>query len=99
MFCTTSHYRTQPVNLEAAVRIFENVAVSTIQEQPGFQNLCLLSKADGELLLMTMWDTEEQAITWSKPLYYRKIAAKLEPLLVGSPSVDGYRVQIHVSAR
>ena len=99
MFCITTQYRTQPADLEAAVRVFTDIAVAIIREQLGFQDLCLLSKADGELLLITMWDTEAQAITWSKPLDYRKIGTVLEPLLVAGPSMDGYRVQIHVSAQ
>jgi heme-degrading monooxygenase HmoA len=99
MFCTASHYNTHPANLEEAVYVFTNVVVRTLQERPGFQNLCLLSKADGELLLITMWDTEQQAIACSKPLSDLKIRTTLQPLLVEKPSVDGYKVQIHVSGR
>jgi heme-degrading monooxygenase HmoA len=98
MFCATTHYRTTPEHLDDAVDVFKRKAVTFASHQPGFHSLCLLTKHDGTIMTVTLWDTEEQAAAWPQCPEHRKIVRLLRPLLTGRPTRNGYDVRIHALA-
>ena len=98
MFCLASRYQTAPESLDRVAGIFQEQAVPLVSRQPGFRGVYLLTKPNGELEVLNIWDTEEQANAWPQHPEHQQVAAKLRPLFKGPPVRDGYTVQAHAVA-
>ncbi len=95
MFCRASRYQTSPQNLDEIARIFREQALPLASRQPGFKGLYLMTKPDGHLMILNIWDTEEQANTWIENPKHQEIVSQLKPLLGGAPVRDFYQVRAH----
>ena len=98
MFCLASRYQMLPQSLDEVVRIFQEQAVPLVSRQPGFKGVYLMTKPNGEFMVLNMWDTEEQANAWPQNPEHQQVAAQLKPLLSGAPERDGYEVPAHAVA-
>lgn len=63
--------------------------------QPGFRGVYLMTKPNGDFMVLNIWDTEQQAELWPQDPEHQKIVAQLKPLLGGAPVRDGYEVRAH----
>lgn len=95
MFCLASRYQTSPRSLDEVARIFQKQAVPLVSRQPGFKGVYLLTKPNGEFLVLNFWETEEQANAWPQNSEHQRVAAQLKPLLSGAPIREGYVVAAH----
>ena len=95
MFCSASRYQTQPESVSEVVRIMREHALPLVSRQPGFRGVYLLTKPNGEFMILNIWDTEEQAIAWQQHPEHQPVRAQLKPLLSGGPARDGYEVQAY----
>ena len=98
MFCIATHYQTTPKELHEVVRVFREQAVPHISLQPGFKGVCVMTKSDGELMVINLWETQQQAVTWPQSTEHQNIMELLRPYLIGASARDGYEVQVQVSA-
>ena len=99
MFCLASSYETAPANLDGIVRIFLEQALPLVSGQPGFKGVYLLTKPDGEFMVLNIWDTEQQAEAWPANPDHKEVVAQLKPLLTGPPAREGYEVRAHAVAQ
>ena len=99
MFCLASRYQTSPKSLDEIARIFKEQALPLVSRQKGFKGVYLMTKSNGEFMVLNIWDTEEQANAWPQNPEHQKVAAQLKPLLSGAPARDGYEVRDHAVAR
>ena len=88
MFCLASRYETAPANLDGVVRIFLEQALPLVSGQPGFKGVYLLTKPNGEFMVLNIWDTEQQAEAWPTNPEHQQIGAQLKPLLTGPSARD-----------
>jgi heme-degrading monooxygenase HmoA len=95
MFCLASRYQTEARNLPEVARIFKEQALPLVSRQPGFKGVYLMSKPNGDFMVLNIWDTETQATAWPQNPDHQKVKAQLKPLLQGTPSQDGYEVSAH----
>ena len=95
MFCLASRYQTSPQSLDEVAPIFREQAVPLVSRQPGFKGVYLMSKPDGQFMILNIWDTEAQANAWPQNPEHQKVVAQLRPLLTGAPVRDGYEVRAH----
>jgi heme-degrading monooxygenase HmoA len=95
MFCLASRYQIKPESLDQVVQIFTKEALPLVSQQSGFKGVYLLAKPTGELMVLNIWDTEEQANAWPQNPEHQKVVAQLKPLLSGAPARDGYEVRTH----
>ena len=98
MFCLASRYQTSPQSLDEAVRVFKEQALPLVSRQPGFKGVYLMTKPDGQFMVLNIWDTEEQAKAWPQNPNHQQVASQLKPLLSGAPMREGYQVQAHAVA-
>lgn len=82
-----------PRSLAEVVRVFGDQLVPRLSRQAGFEGFMLLSKLDGELMTLNLWDSNEQASAWAQNPEHKELEARLETLLVGAAKEDGYEVQ------
>ena len=99
MFCLASRYETAPANLDGIVRMFREQALPLVSRQPGFKGLYLLTKPNGEFIVLNIWDTEQQAEAWPANPEHQQIVAQLKLLLTGPPAREGYEVRAHAVAQ
>jgi len=66
-----------------------------VSGQPGFKGVYLLTKPNGEFMVLNLWDTEEQANSWPQHPDHQPIIAQIKPLLSGAPARDGYNVSAY----
>jgi heme-degrading monooxygenase HmoA len=95
MFCLASRYQTAPGSLDKIARIFQEQAVPLVSRQRGFKGVYLMTKPNGEFMVLNIWDTEEQANAWPQNPEHQQVVAQLKPLLSGAPARDGYVVRAH----
>lgn len=95
MFCLVSRYQTLPENLAKIAQIFREQAVPLVSRQLGFEGVYLLTKPDGQFMVLNIWETEEQANAWLQNPQHQQIVAQLRPMLSGAPMRESYQVQIH----
>ncbi|KPJ54524.1 MAG: hypothetical protein AMJ37_00530 [Dehalococcoidia bacterium DG_18] len=95
MFCLASRYQTSPENLDEVARIFQQQALPLVSRKPGFKGVYLMTKPNGEFMVLNIWDTEEQANAWPQNPEHQQVVAQLRPLLGGAPARDGYEVRAH----
>ena len=98
MFCSVSRYQTSPGNLGEVVKIFKEQAVPLVSRQPGFEGVYLMTKPSGELMILNIWDTDEQVNAWPQNAEHQKVVAQLRPLFTGAPARDGYEVSAYAVA-
>jgi heme-degrading monooxygenase HmoA len=99
MFCLASRYQTSSESLPKVVQLFKTQALPLVSRQPGFRGVYLMTKPNGEFMVLNIWDTEEQANAWPQNPEHRNISAQLKPLLSGAPGRDGYEVGAHAVAK
>ena len=95
MFCLASRYQTLAERLDKVAQIFREQAVHSVSRQPGFKGVYLMTKPNGEFMVLNIWDTEAQANAWPQNPQHQQVVAQLMPLLTGAPMHDGYQVQAH----
>ena len=73
----------------------EVTAVHLVSRQPWFKGVYLMTKPNGEFMVLNIWDTEAQANAWPQNPQHQQVVAQFMPLLTGAPMHDGYQVQAH----
>ena len=99
MFCLASRYQTSPESLDKVARIFEVQAGPLVLGQPGFKGVYLMTKPNGEFMVLNIWDTEEQANAWPQNPEHQQVVEQLRPLLSDAPACDGYEVRAYAVVR
>ena len=95
MYCMASRYQASPQSVDEIIRIFQEQAVPLVSRQPGFRGVYLMTKPEGQLLILNIWDTEEQAVSWPQNPKHIEVVSKLRSLFQGAPVRDGYTVSAH----
>jgi len=90
VFCLGSRYQASPNNLHGVTQIFKEQAVPLVSRQTGFEEVYLMTRPSGELMVLDIRDTEDQANAWPQNSQHQQVAAQLKPLLSGAPVRDGY---------
>ena len=74
MYCLVANYQTNDKNLNEVIKLFQNQAIPMVAKQPGFKGVYFLTKTTGELMLLNIWDTEQQATAWAQDSEQQKIS-------------------------
>lgn len=95
MYCMASRYQASPQSMDEIIRTFQEQAVPLVSTQPGFRGVYLMTKPEGQLLILNIWDTEEQAVSWPQNPKHIEVVSKLRPFFQGTPVRDGYTVSAY----
>jgi hypothetical protein len=75
-----------------AVAQYEREVIPALHEQPGYRGVVVLTTGEGKAVLVSFWDTEEQARTESP--FYESVLAKFVTLFRAPPGRDAYEVAL-----
>ena len=89
---TMFHVDPKDINLDIAQGVFERLVVPEMRKQPGYEGCYLLRTEHGRGAVVSLWESEDAAISSETSGYYAEQLAKLMPLLGRSPGVDTFRV-------
>ena len=65
-----------------------------MKSQKGFRGAYLLSQPNGKAIMISLWETEEDAVTNEKSGYYQEQLAKFKDMFVAPPVHEGYNVAL-----
>ena len=92
MYCLLSHCNISPGSQDEMARIFRDEIEPLLSNQPGVQGVCCLVKLDGEALVLSVWDSKEQADAWPEKNYHEKILARLASIDAEALTSDRYEM-------
>ena len=92
MFARLTIVRTKVGKTDEAVEVSKESVVPAAKSQKGFVGAQLLTEPNGKGIMMTFWDTEEDAIANEKSGYYQEQLAKFKDLFAAPPVHEGYNV-------
>jgi len=81
------------MRLDDAVAVFEEDVAPRLRNQPGYQGAYALATPEGKALLLTLWDTVEQADSNSGNAWYNEVLAEFVTLFRAPPGREHYEVR------
>ena len=82
------------VPLDDAVRQFEDLVVPRLETQPGFAGLYALTTEDGRAMLVTFWETADQADASAETGWYPEVLGEFTTLFRSPPGRERYEVRV-----
>jgi hypothetical protein len=84
------------VPLDAALAQFESDVMPRLRAQPGFNGLYALTTPDGRAMLITFWDTAEEADASATSGWYPEVLQKYTTMFRAPPGREHYEVRVAV---
>jgi hypothetical protein len=84
------------VPLESALAVFETDVMPRLQGQPGFRGLYVLTTPDGRAMLISFWDTAEEADASQESGWYPDVLREYMTLFKAPPGREHYEVRVAV---
>jgi heme-degrading monooxygenase HmoA len=82
------------VSLDEALETFETAVMPQLQEQPGFLGVYALSTPEGRGMLISFWETAEQADAGAASGWYSEVLAEYVTMFRSPPGREHYEVRI-----
>ena len=83
-------------SLDDAVAMLEGAVLPRLREQQGFLGLFALSTPEGKAMLISFWETAEQADASSESGWYPEVLAEYTTLFRSPPGREHYEVRLAV---
>ena len=97
MFARTTHLQLQPSKMDEFKRVFQEFIVPTLQRQPGFRSIILLTDdASNKVLGMTQWATEADLIAIQTGDVNQELLGALRHLVAQPPVQESFTVSLQV---
>jgi hypothetical protein len=80
------------ISLDEALSQFEELVMPRLREQPGFAGVYALTTDEGRAMLITFWETAEQADASGEAGWYPEVLAQFTTLFRSSPGRERYQV-------
>ncbi len=80
------------VNLDSAVERFNELVLPEMRKQEGYKGVYLLLTQEGKGLVMTLWASEEAAVTSVESGFYDQQIAKFMAMFRAPPGREHYEV-------
>jgi heme-degrading monooxygenase HmoA len=79
-----------------AIGVFEESVVPALREQDGYEGCYVLLSEEGKVLVLTLWESEEQAHASQQSGFYQAQIEKLSDFVFFSsaPGREGYEVVV-----
>ena len=82
--------------MEGALELFEEAVLPELRQQPGFRGLYVATTEDGKALLVSFWDSAEQAEAGAKAVWYWETLGRFATLFRSPPSRERYEVKVAI---
>lgn len=91
-FARNVHYQIKPGKEKEFTTLFENEVLPMLRKQNGFQNEFTLVNPEGAIGV-SLWNDRPSAEAYNTSTY-PQILAKLNPMIMGTPTVKTYDVTV-----
>ena len=85
---------TTRIDMEDAVQLFRAEVLPAVREQEGYDGTYVLANPDGKALLLTFWETEDQAEANAPTGQYSEHLAQYAAIFAAPPGRDRYAVLV-----
>ena len=82
------------IPLDDALNQFEEMVVPRLRVQPGFLGVYALTTPAGQAMLITFWETAEQAVASAGTGWYPAVLAEYTTLFRSPPGRECYEVRV-----
>lgn len=80
------------MDVDAAVETFRDEVLPGLRDQPGYRGVYVLAAGSGKGVLVSLWDTEEQADAGARG--YAETLARYVTLFKSPPGREHYQVMV-----
>jgi hypothetical protein len=87
------------VSVDDALELFEATVMPRLRAQPGFCGLYALTTPEGRAMLISFWDTAEQADATAESGWYPEVLSEFTTLFRAPPGREHYEVRVTVPPR
>ena len=95
MFARVTNSQMKLDKLDEAIKIVEESVLTVARSQKGYRGAYLLTDSKtGKGLMISLWDTEEDAIANEESGYYQEQVAKFKDYFAAPPVREGYEVSV-----
>ena len=84
------------VSVDDALAQFEDAVLPRLRQQPGFTGMYALANPDGRAMLVTFWETADQADAGVDSGWYPDVLAEFTTLFRSPPGREHYEVRLAV---
>jgi heme-degrading monooxygenase HmoA len=93
VYCAVARSLSSPENLDKFARIFNEQSIPLQERMPGFKGAYMFAKSNGEIMVLSIWDSENQANAWLSSPDHMGLSEQIGPLTnYAPPEVDSYDV-------
>ena len=95
MFARVTVVQMKTDKFDESVKLYEESVVPAAKSQKGYLGAYLLAdRKTGKSLSISVWDSEEDAITNEQSGYYQEQVGKFKDLFTAPPVQEGYEVVV-----
>ena len=95
MFARLTTVYVKPDRVDKAIEIFNESIIPAAREQEGYQGAdVLVDRESGKGVVITFWETEENAIANEENKYYQEQLLKTVVLFIADPRREGFDVGV-----
>jgi hypothetical protein len=87
---------TMRVSVNDALATFESTVMPRLREQPGFLGVYAMSTPEGRAMLISFWETAEEADAGAESGWYSDVLQEFVTMFRSSPGREHYEVRIAV---
>jgi len=94
MFARLTSTQVKEDKMDEAVKVTRDSVLPAAKSQKGFRGAYLLSQPKGKAIMISLWETEEDAVTGEKSGYYQEQLAKFKDMFAAPPTHEGYELSL-----
>jgi len=91
---TLAEVDTIRVSLEDAIELYRRSVVPAMQEQGGYEGVCVLATPEGRALVISFWESEEASESGIASGFYAQQVEKFVTFYRAAPGRESYNVVI-----
>jgi hypothetical protein len=84
------------VSVDDALEVFETSVVPRLREQPGFCGLYAMTTPEGRAMLVSFWESAEQADASAESGWYPEVLTEFTTLFRAPPGREHYEVRVAI---
>ena len=95
MFAWVNKVRVKRNNVDVSVKLYRDSVIPAAKSHKGFRGAYLLTnRKTGKGIFMTLWDSEEDAVSNEQSGYYKEPLSKFKEYFTTPPVCEGYEVTV-----
>jgi quinol monooxygenase YgiN len=95
VFARVTFTQVKEDKVDEAIKVTKESVLTTAKSQKGFKSAILLTQPAGKAIMISMWESEEDAVANERSGYYQEQLAKFKGMFTAPPVHEGYKVSLH----